>query len=405
MLMADREAGVGNKGIRRKLLSLERITPLDLARIMAMLVMIAGHSLDSLANPAELDISLFPWNIWHYIRRFTAPIFLTVSGAVHVFANKRDLRGKLSWGTIKRRIRMAITLTAIGYFFMFPAYTLFDSFFVESKLWVPFFEVNILQLIGFSLLFVLVLFMITRNDIQLGIVSLVLALGITFSSPYISHIGWFKYLPEGMAAYLSSEHGSLFPIFPYTCFMLYGVVLGVILKQVGAEKRTKFLIITGLPVGGVILLAGYLLSPYYDHFSFAVIDKVNPSIILNQIGSVCIVMCFASIIYLITKKLSFYYAFFGKKALFIYIVHLILLFGTGWFPSIARLYPKSLSVDLSILISLLIIVITLGTAYFYEYSMERYRNARKYYRFAFYFILAYFVVIGTFVQLIYKALI
>ncbi len=393
-----------NKNIYKKLLSSQRITPLDLARIIAMLIMITGHTLDSLANPAELDISNFPWNIWHYIRRFTAPIFLTVSGAVHVFANKRDSNGRLSSWTIKRRIKMAVILTIIGYFFMFPAYSLFDAFFVESKFWGPFFQVNILQLIGFSLLFVLALFLLTKNDIQLGIISLIFALAITFSSPYVSHVNWFKYLPEGFAAYLSSDHGSLFPIFPYTSFMLYGVVLGTILKFVPADKRTKFLILTGIPVGSIIIITGYLLSEYYDNFTFNVLDKVNPSIILNQIGAVCIVMCFAALIYTFTKKFSFYYAFFGKKALFIYIVHLILLYGTGWFPSIARIYPKSLSIITSIMISIFIIIITLGTAYFYDYSLYKFKKAKKYYRYAFFAIIVYFIAFGSLVQFLYKIL-
>ncbi|OGU39593.1 MAG: hypothetical protein A2X61_11160 [Ignavibacteria bacterium GWB2_35_12] len=394
-----------NKNIKAKLLSSQRITTLDLARILAMITMIMGHSLDAIATPAELDISQFPWNIWHYIRRFTAPIFLTVSGAVHVFANKRDENGRLQRKTIIRRVKIAVILSVIGYLFMFPAYSFFDAFFIEAKLWRPFFQVNILQLIGFSLLFVLLLFLITKKDKTLGIVSFSLAVIITISSPFIHSINWFNYLPEFFAAYLSTEHGSMFPVFPYTGFMLYGVAFGIILKIMDPEKRTKFLIWAGVPIGLVFLIPSFFLTDFFKYeMAFKVLDKVNPGIILNQIGVVFIVLAFAGVTYTYTKKISFYYAFFGKNALFIYVAHLIFLFGSGWFPSIARLYPKQIHILPSILISIIIVLLTLGTAYFYEFTINKFPNARKYYKYAFYIILVYFLIIGTLAQLIYQEL-
>ncbi len=395
-----------NKNIKAKLLSSQRITTLDLARLLAMITMIMGHSLDAIATPAELDITQFPWNIWHYIRRFTAPIFLTVSGAVQVFANKRDEKGNLQNKTIIRRVKIAIILSAIGYLFMFPAYSFFDAFFIEAKLWKPFFQVNILQLIGFSLLFVLFLFLITKKDRTLGIISFSLAIIITIASPFIHNINWFYYLPDFFAAYLSTEQGSLFPVFPYTGFMLYGVTFGTLLKQMDPEKRTKFLIWAGIPIGIVFLIPSFFLTDFFKYeMSFKVLDKVNPGIVLNQIGVVFIVLAFAGVIYTYTKKVSFYYAFFGKKALFIYVAHLIFLFGTGWFPSIARLYPKSISIIPSIIISVIIVLLTLGTAYFYEFTVNKFPNAKKYYKYAFYIILAYFLIGGTLAQLIYQELI
>jgi uncharacterized membrane protein len=395
-----------NKNIKAKLLSSQRITTLDLARILAMITMIMGHSLDAIASPAELDITQFPWNIWHYIRRFTAPIFLTVSGAVQVFANKRDENGRLYNKTVIRRLKMAVILSAIGYLFMFPAYSFFDAFFIEAKLWQPFFQVNILQLIGFSLIFVLFLFLITRKDKSLGIISFSLAVIITIGSPFVHNVNWFKYVPEFFAAYLSTDHGSMFPIFPYTGFMLYGVAFGTLLKGMNPDKRTKFLIWAGVPIGIVFLIPSFFLTDLFKYdMTFKVLDKVNPGIILNQIGVVFIVLAFAGIIYTYTKKISFYYAFFGKKALFIYVAHLIFLFGSGWFPSIARLYPKSISIIPSIIISVIIVLLTMGTAYFYEFTINKFPNARKYYKYAFYVILAYFLIIGTLAQLIYQELI
>ncbi len=121
-----------------------------------MLMMIQGHTIYALADPSAYDISLFPWNIWHFCRGLTAPVFLIVSGAVHVFANKRLAGGGLSRRTIKKRITIASVLIAIGYLLVFPAERVWDLFFIEAVYWQRFFCVNILQLFGISLLMILV---------------------------------------------------------------------------------------------------------------------------------------------------------------------------------------------------------------------------------------------------------
>lgn len=82
-----------------------RLFALDLARLMAMLMMMQGHTLDALVNPQLMDLGTFPWNIWQFMRGLTAPIFLIVSGTVHVFAMKRDEQGAMSEETRKRRMR------------------------------------------------------------------------------------------------------------------------------------------------------------------------------------------------------------------------------------------------------------------------------------------------------------
>ena len=79
-----------------------RLFALDLARLMAMLMMMQGHTLDALVNPQLMDLGTFPWNIWQFMRGLTAPIFLIVSGTVHVFAMKRDEQGAMSEETRKR---------------------------------------------------------------------------------------------------------------------------------------------------------------------------------------------------------------------------------------------------------------------------------------------------------------
>lgn len=395
-----------SKSIKKKLLSSQRITALDLARLMAMITMMQGHTLDALADPTELDINLFPWNIWHFMRRFTAPIFLMLSGTVHVFANKRQEDGSLSNATVKRRIKTALMLLFIGYLLYIPTKSFIDIFFTSWNLWLPFFQVNILQLIGVSLLLVLLAFCKIKNDKTLGIVAFILAMLIFIFSAPINNLNWFDVLPEPFAAYFSSEHGSFFPIFPYTGFMFCGVAVGMLLKHIAPEKRTKYIFIGGMPLGLVlIVLSQFLQGVYPNYFGIPVVEKNDPSVILNQIGTVFIVISLAACLYYCTKKLSFYYAFYGKKALFIYIAHLLIIYGAPIVPSISNSYGKSLPVCLSIVIAVLVIIGSLTAAYLYEYFKTKYQKAEKVYKYLLYGLAFYYVVIASIISLIVNNLI
>ena len=64
-----------------------RLFGLDIARLFAMLMMVQGHTIYCLINQSILFSGTTFWNNWTFIRGFTAPVFLMVSGAVHIFAN------------------------------------------------------------------------------------------------------------------------------------------------------------------------------------------------------------------------------------------------------------------------------------------------------------------------------
>ena len=74
----------------------------------------------------------------------------------------------------------------------------------------------------------------------MGIISGISALIIFISTPYIQNIDVFAFLPETFGAMISYKHGSLFPIFPFSGFMLSGVAFGAWLQSLHQEKRSVF---------------------------------------------------------------------------------------------------------------------------------------------------------------------
>jgi uncharacterized membrane protein len=331
-----------------------RLLALDAVRAVAMLLMIQGHTLDALADPRELDITAFPWNIWHFLRGLTAPTFLLISGIVHMFATQRTAEGRLPSELVWRRIRWALTLLGIGYLMMFPARRLWDVGFVAPEQWSAFFRVHILQLIGVTLLGVLGLFAVTRNNRQVAWGGLLLGIALCAVAPAAAAVDWFALLPEAVAAYLSTARGSFFPIVPFSAYLLLGLPLGYVLANAPAERRERLMQRLFLWLGlGTVALA----VPLAEWFAPLVPAganpyHANPGLILLRFGLALLLAWGISWLYILTPRLQPYYVLAGRYALHVFVGHLVLLYGTPWFSSIARWYPKALPLWQSGLIAL-----------------------------------------------------
>ncbi len=354
-----------------------RLTALDLTRFFAMFMMMQGHVIFALASPDAIDMNQPFWQVWNFMRGITAPIFLFVSGAVHIFANKRMSNGKLSKETIKKRIKTSLMVIGIGYLLVFPVSKVYDLLYLTEGSWRIFFQVNVLQMFGVSLLLLLLHYIVTRNEKQLGIASLITAIFIILISPYIHTIAWFNYLPEPFAAYLTSDHGSVFPIFPFTAYLFLGSAFGAWLKTVPQENRTDFLLKKAWLIGVPLVAIGFPIMYNIHIFHFPHIDvmRVNPGLFLIRTGAVLIILSLMTLLYTHTKGLTKYYSLFGKRALYIYVIHLFMIYGTPLFPGFYKFYRSTLSLNEAALCAGIIVVSTLLITYLYDRSMHKFEKA------------------------------
>lgn len=349
----------------------QRLVYLDLTRVIAMVMMILGHSFFDLVRPIYVDVTNFPWSIWDFLRGLTAPIFLVVSGIVQVFANKR-VETKIPSEIVYRRIRTSLLLIFLAYFLNFPVQKFFQIIFQDSNLLLPFFQVNILQLIGVTLLWILLYFLITNDNQQLGKISLLTGVVIFILTPFVHLVDWYKYLPLPIAPYLSLEKGSYFTIFPFSGFMFFGVAFGTYLQKFPLNERANVIIRKGLlasaifiPLGTIVYFLINLLGlQFYDVF------KANPGMSIFRLGCVGLLLSVIVTLYqryftnlnLITK-ISFT---LGKNSLFVYVVHLLILYGLPWYPGFASIYNKSFSPTESFILSILVVIISFSLVFFYE---------------------------------------
>jgi uncharacterized membrane protein len=351
-----------------------RLYALDLARFMAMIGMMQGHVLDALVLPTELNIGEFPWNIWHVVRGFTAPVFLMVSGAVHAFASKRDTDGRVLEDVFAKRIRWAITILGIGYLLVFPANRVWDLPFIQSESWTPFFAVNILQLTGVTMLLFVVVMRTTHSVRAMGLRGLVAGIAILAVTPLMVPLRSGELLPPWLTAYLNTSVGSLFPVFPFSAFLFFGIAVGAWLYHIPPHERDTRLRKHGWRIGAIIVIAMGLVM--FGMITAGVPRNVveSPGSVPLAIGRIGVVLIFFSMAEWVlqhTWSMREWYGLFGRKSLYIYVLHLILLFGTPWWNGIGRTRYQSMHLWEGAVIAVIIIIATMAVAYFMERVQRR----------------------------------
>lgn len=373
-----------------------RLAALDLARCLAMFLMVQGHVVFQITDPETLNPSGTIYSIWTFIRGLTAPVFLMVSGAVQVFANKRDeISGKVKPKHITRRVTTAFMLIGMGHLLTFPATRLFHLPFLNYPSWLKFFQVNILQLIGVSILILLIFFLLIKTDKLFFYATLSMGLLIFFLTPLVRAIDMYEYLPDFVAAYFSKKHGSIFTIFPFTGFLFIGAAFGTLIKLRPPEKRLNYILKFSLIAGIIISALSYPIFIYLNspQTSFIQIQETNSGLQILRLGLVFIFLFFAVLLYKKTKRLSGWYSLFGKRALFVYVIHLLMIYGTPWNISFGQIFQNSVPIYLSLPIAWAVIFLSAIIVWFYDYTTRKSNDNLLLYRYAVGFYLIFLLLV------------
>ncbi len=312
-----------------------RLDFLDAIRFAAMVLMVQGHTLDALVRPDQLDVSQSPWWIWHALRGLTAPMFLLLSGLVGTLTLRREPDGRVVASRLRRRALWGFGLIVLGYFLVFPANRLADLRWLSPEVWRGFLQVNILQLNGLCLLLTTLLAALTRSDRTYGLLAFGAAVLLLLGAPAVQAVPWFDLLPEGLAAYLSPAHGSLFPLFPHGAFLFLGAGLGWLLKGLDpAVAGSRFLKLCGLGALGALALAplvkGMPLVPAGDPFG------VNPGFTFVRLTLTLLLMLGLGWVALRLPRVTAAVAPLGGQSLRVYVGHLLLLYGLPWVHGMAQ---------------------------------------------------------------------
>ncbi len=322
-----------------------RIIFIDLMRTFAVFQMVQGHTIDTLLADNFRNPDNLIYATWHFLRGVTAPIFMFTAGIVFTYLFRLVQKPFNENPRVKKGIKRGLLLIFLGYLIRYPTWTVVDFSQVSDYSMGVFLAVDVLQLIGFGLLALLALLYLSEkfrlNDY---ITFSVAALVIFLISPMFFKIDWNSFLPQSIAGYFYTGTGSLFPFFPWAGYVIAGGVLGAYLaKHPLVFKSSKFsltLLITGFILIVVSMVINYISALKGNE---AVVNSATTSLIFFRVGFVLVLNAIVSYISLKVSSLPKIIILIGRNTLMIYVVHLLILYGSAWNPGLYGWIGKTFS--------------------------------------------------------------
>ena len=332
-------------------------------RAFAVIMMIQGHAVQSLLDVSYKTSDSVVYHTWLFLRSFTAPLFIFVSGMIFsylLFQNKILQSAASSKSPednfqnqftiqnnprILKGIKRGISLILIGYLLRYPTIKIFNLESVSYSQWKTFFTVDVLHIIGVGLLLIImVTFLTSKIKVNPIISFLILTIIIFVSSPLVNSIEWNNSANIFFASYLTSQFGSLFPLFPYLQFVFIGAFVGIILSKNPKilEERKSLLVI--LLFGTMVIFLSYITNTEY---SFAIL----------RIGVIILLLSLFGFLGHTEKTIPKFIKSLARNSLWLYIIHLVILYGSPVSIGLFQIVGKTLSAEITILFALIMLIL------------------------------------------------
>ncbi len=316
-----------------------RLKFIDMARSIAILLMLEGHFVDDSLALIYRDPDNPIYATWHYIRGFTAPVFLTVTGLIFVYLL---LKNREQSYFVNIRVKKGFKRVVELFFWGFA---------------VQYYAFHVLECIATGILMILILYGIYKLVRVIPLWFYFFCAGFAFFAFYL----FMRELPKDMpwpentwSFFQSAFHGpgnkAIFPLVPWVAFTMFGAMIGALLHDFH-HKVTKwyfptlFLIIGALLYGfPKELLIGLdtlidIVSPG-AHYKFVYLDwlYLKLGMVLMELS----VLMFIDRWFGAKIKDNSLFLKVGQNTLTIYILHMVLLYGSITGLGLKRLFHKSL---------------------------------------------------------------
>ena len=338
-----------------------RVIFIDLARALAAVFMLYGHTVSALLAPRYQTGTWF--DIWVFQRGLTSTLFLLLSGFAFSIATGRhwSVHGQLSPAVFKRVRRFALFIL-LGYALHFPVGRFVDLPYATPERWRSFLAVDVLQLIGMTFISVQILVMLTRSRRAFGWTSFALAVLIILLTPFFWGVDWTTHLPLSIAAYLTPSAGSQFPLFPWSAYVLLGAALGQWYLRWGTARLDWYanvaLFAPGLGLVTLAFLVGWLLGT-------AAWESVPNQVALRMGASLMLLAVIARASERITR-LPHLFGAVAQETLLIYFVHLCIVYGSVWNPGLLQLYGQTRTPGQSIVLVVFVVSSMAALAFYWN---------------------------------------
>ncbi len=291
--------------------------------------MIQGHTLHVLLGPEYQGGQWFGY--WLYLRGLTSCAFLMLAGFSFSVATIRHWDDyRVASSRLRHRLIRFGVLLLLGYAMRIPIRPLTDIGRVTSQQWQAFTAVDILQLVAVTLAALQALACFAPTSARLQRLAFGAAAGVVLLTPLAWRLNTHPVLPVVLSAYLSTATGSLFPLFPWAAYILFGAGLGawfVRHAEGGGRRVDRVFALTGAGMFAAgVLLHQVPIGPYGEIEFWT----VSPNLFLIKAGSVLVLLSAAVRATAARRALPRAVTVLSRESLTVYLLHVCILYGSIW---------------------------------------------------------------------------
>ncbi|MBI2793753.1 MAG: DUF1624 domain-containing protein [Ignavibacteria bacterium] len=301
---------------------------LDVLRGFAVLWMVQVHLTNVLIDSSFRGTLIF--DLLNISNGFVAPAFIFCSGAGLWIALDRKGASYLRRGAdLWLYLRRLAYILLWAYMLHVPFYSLERTLIATPQELMPWLQTDVLQTIVYASLIALTCFLIIRDLRKTTIVYGVLSILLMSVTVFIWDSNPATWLPESLAIMILPAPSSLFPLFPWMCYLFAGAFFtGVFMRSENRTLLAQRMIWLSIAGTGLIFLLKILpFNSPWTHTWWS----TSPGLHLFRISGVVLVM---SVLYLFEQRLrnsrfGIEMQIIGNESLFLYISHLLIVYGSA----------------------------------------------------------------------------
>jgi len=369
----------------------QRYLFIDLLRFIAVIFMIQGHTFEALLDLKVRYSTLF--FVHDFFHGFVAPMFLFASGVAFGIATFKKWEEHISLTKhVVKRTGKFVGLLMIGYALHLPYLSLqkiiYNSTNTDLALLL---QVDALHCIAVTLLILQAAVFIIKDEKKFAFFSGMAGTVIIFTSPVLWGRDFNGILPLWFASYLNAANSSWFPLFPWSGFMMYGVVFAWMFinakEHHHAVQLMQKLVVFGVAsftISFIVVSLPFQLYPPHD------IWRANPLIVFARLGFVAVVTSGVFFAEHNMKIKSAIPQIMGRESLFIYVVHLVIIYGSVVNLGLKHFFQPTLSVVESLAVFVVVFLVTVAFTYSWHQFKKNYKRFALTVRFAAVGVFLYF---------------
>lgn len=312
-----------------------RLRFIDMARSIAILMMLEGHFVSYAMSEAAHRPGWWPYDAWLYIRGLTAPIFFMVTGMVFAFllCKARPEERFLAIPRVRKGLVRVAELFFWGYAIQLDLRRLPQYLTGDFGGWASAFHV--LQCIGAGLLVMITLFGLRRAT-RIGptwIWFLAAAFGAYIAGIWLASQSPDPGFPSGSVEWVRNIFKgpySVFPIAPWLGFTLYGAAAGALLRHYENHLRGPWFPCIFLGLGILMLANGWRIdhtfTSWLNHFLGEEPVRMLAWFHLRAGGALMFIGALMAWENLFGIRESRFLVI-GRNTFSIYVIHVIVLYG------------------------------------------------------------------------------